>query len=542
MAFETRLTPALSKRWRDAGLWTDDGFAAVLAQRVREMPDREALTDGKTRITYRQLSDGIDRVAARLRALGIGDGDVVAIQMPNWLEFAFVFFALERLAAVAVTLGVDFRRRELEYMLRFAGAKMLICCAEFRGFDHLAMASDLRGVLPGLSLVGVIRGAARSGMVSLDDTIAQSGPPTGFVPKRQDADAVMRMAFTSGTTGNPKGVMHSHNTTLSAARILNNDLGLGPDDTMLAWLPVCLNWGYLTVVQSVLAGARVVLLERFQARAALDIMERERVTYIPTAPASLTAILQEQDVAGRDLSSLRIVVSGGASAPVEMIRAWRRIAPGFLLELLGMLETGYQTYTRPTDDPERVAGSVGTPASHMGLRLIDANLQDAARGEVGEICSDGPSVHLGYHNNPAANAESFLPGDWFRSGDLGMIDDDGNLRIVGRLKEMINRGGKKFFPRELEEILYTHPKVLYAAIVGLPDPRLGERNCLCLVPKPGEPPVLQELIDFLGDSVATYKLPERLELFEQFPFTPSGKIQRHALVRAVVARMEKTHE
>ena len=448
MAFETRLTPALSKRWRDAGLWTDDGFAAVLAQRVREMPDREALTDGKTRITYRQLSDGIDRVAARLRALGIGDGDVVAIQMPNWLEFAFVFFALERLAAVAVTLGVDFRRRELEYMLRFAGAKMLICCAEFRGFDHLAMASDLRGVLPGLSLVGVIRGAARSGMVSLDDTIAQSGPPTGFVPKRQDADAVMRMAFTSGTTGNPKGVMHSHNTTLSAARILNNDLGLGPDDTMLAWLPVCLNWGYLTVVQSVLAGARVVLLERFQARAALDIMERERVTYIPTAPASLTAILQEQDVAGRDLSSLRIVVSGGASAPVEMIRAWRRIAPGFLLELLGMLETGYQTYTRPTDDPERVAGSVGTPASHMGLRLIDANLQDAARGEVGEICSDGPSVHLGYHNNPAANAKSFLPGDWFRSGDLGMIDDDGNLRIVGRLKEMINRGGKKFFPRE----------------------------------------------------------------------------------------------
>ena len=541
MAFETRLAPALSKRWRDAGLWTEEGFAAVLARRVQEMPDREALTDGTTRITYRQLADGIDRVAARLRALGIGKNDVVAIQMPNWFEFAFVFFALERLAAVAVTLGVDFRRRELEYMLRFANAKMLICCAEFRGFDHLAMADELRSLLPGLSLVGVIRGTGCPGMISLDDTIAQSGPPAGFVPARQHPDAVMRMAFTSGTTGNPKGVMHSHNTTLSAARILNGDLGLGPADTMLAWLPVCLNWGYLTVVQSVLAGARVVLLERFQPRTALDIMERERVTYIPTAPASLTAILQEPDVASRDLSNLRIVVSGGASAPVETIRAWRRVAPGSLLELLGMLETGYQTYTRPTDDPERVAGSVGTPASHMGLRLINADLHDVPRGEVGEICSDGPSVHLGYHNNPAANAESFLPGDWFRSGDLGMIDDDGNLRVVGRLKEMINRGGKKFFPRELEEILYTHPKVLYAAIVGLPDPRLGERNCLCLVPKPGEPPSLQEIIGFLGDSIATYKVPERLELFDQFPFTPSGKIQRHALVRAVVARMEKTH-
>jgi acyl-CoA synthetase (AMP-forming)/AMP-acid ligase II len=541
MAFETRLTPALSRRWRDAGLWTDDGFAAVLARRVQEMPDREAVSDGRTRITYRQLSEGIDRVAARLHALGIGEGDVVAIQMPNWLEFAFVFFALERLAGIAVTLGVDFRRRELEYMLRFADAKMLICCAEYRGFDHLDLAEELRGILPSLSLIGVIRGSARPGVVSLDDTIAQSGRPAGFIPAHQDADAVMRMAFTSGTTGNPKGVMHSHNTTLSAARILNGDLGLNSSDAMLAWLPVCLNWGYLTVVQSVLAGARVVLLERFQPRPALDLIESERVTYIPTAPASLTAILQEPDIARRDLSSLRIVVSGGASAPVETIRAWRRIASGFLLELLGMLETGYQTYTRSADDPERVAGSVGTPASHMGLRLIDTDLHEVPPGEVGEICADGPSVHLGYHNNPPANSESFLPGDWFRSGDLGMIDSDGNLRVVGRLKEMINRGGKKFFPREIEEILYTHPKVLYAAIVGIPDARLGERNCLCMVPKPGEQPALQELIDFLGDSVATYKLPERLELFDQFPFTPSGKIQRHTLVRAVVARMEGTH-
>jgi acyl-CoA synthetase (AMP-forming)/AMP-acid ligase II len=352
-----------------------------------------------------------------------------------------------------------------------------------------------------------------------------------------DADAVMRMAFTSGTTGNPKGVMHSHNTTLAAARILNGDLGLCADDVMMAWLPLGLNWGYLTLIQSLLAGAKAVLLDRFTPAAALDLIARERVTYIPTAPASLTAILQQGDLERRDLSSLRFVVSGGASAPVETIRAWRRAAPGVLLELLGMLETGYQAYTRPTDDPERVAGSVGVPASHMGLRLIDAEGRDVAAGQEGEICCDGPSVHLGYHNNPGANAEAFLPDGWFRSGDLGVIDSDGRLRIVGRLKEMINRGGKKFFPREIEEILYTHPQVLYAAIVGIPDPRLGERNCLCLVPRAGEAPTFESLIAFIGDSVATYKLPERLELFTQFPFTPTGKIQRHALVRDVVARI-----
>src|SRR5580704_9384994 len=537
MAFETRLTPAMAARWRGAGLWSDETFATVLARRAREAPDREALSDGTHRLTYRGLARGIDRMAARLRALGIGQGDVVTIQLPNWIEFAFVFFALERLSAVAVTVSVDFRSRELEYIMRFAGSKMLVCCAQFRDFDHVAMAEELRPRLPALTCIGVVRGAPRPGMVSLDDIAAAGGPPAGFVPVAMDADAVMRMAFTSGTTGNPKGVMHSHNTTLAAARILNGDLGLSADDVMMIWLPLGLNWGYLTLVQSVLAGATAVLLDRFRPAAALDLIERERVTYIPTAPASLTSILQERDFTRRDLSSLRIVVSAGASAPVETIRAWRRAAPGVLLELLGMLETGYQAYTRATDDPEQVVGSVGRPASHMGLRLVDADGREVARGAEGDICCDGPSVHLGYHNNPAANAEAFLPDGWFRSGDLGMIDADGNLRIVGRLKEMINRGGKKFFPREIEEILYTHPQVLYAAIVGIPDPRLGERNCLCLVPRPGETPTLASLVAFLGDSVAIYKLPERLELFTQFPFTPTGKIQRHALVREVVARI-----
>jgi acyl-CoA synthetase (AMP-forming)/AMP-acid ligase II len=640
MAFTTRLTPAMAARWRGAGLWSDETFASALAARVRATPEREALTDGTRRVNYRELADGIDRMATRLRALGIAAGDVVTIQLPNWIEFAFVFFALERLGAVAVTVSVDFRSRELEYIMRFAGSKMFVCCGQFRGFDHAAMAAELAPRLPSLAAIGIVGGTAPANMVSLDDVVAARGAPVGFAPVPMDADTVMRMAFTSGTTGNPKGVMHSHNTTLAAARILNGDLGLSADDVMMIWLPLGLNWGYLTLVQSVLAGAKAVLLDRFAPSAALDLIARERVTYIPTAPASLTAILAEPDLGRRDLSSLRIVVSGGASAPVETIRTWRRAvlaseasgqrghsevrahsasedarkraddtrsepglsarravlaseasgqhghsisaraghspepgssarravlaseasgqhghsisaraghspepgssaraAPGALLELLGMLETGYQAYTRPGDDPERVAGSVGVPASHMGLRLVDSEGRDVPQGEEGEICCDGPSVHLGYHNNPSANAEAFLPDGWFRSGDLGMIDPDGRLRIVGRLKEMINRGGKKFFPREIEEILYTHPQVLYAAIVGIPDARLGERNCLCLVPRPGEPPTLESITAFLGDSVATYKLPERLELFTQFPFTPTGKIQRHALVREVLARM-----
>jgi acyl-CoA synthetase (AMP-forming)/AMP-acid ligase II len=206
-----------------------------------------------------------------------------------------------------------------------------------------------------------------------------------------------------------------------------------------------------------------------------------------------------------------------------------------------MLETGYQTYTRPGDDPERVAGSVGRPASHMGLRLVDLEGRDVPEGAQGEIACDGPSVHLGYNKNPTANAELFTADGWFRTGDLGeFADAAGNVRIVGRRKEIINRGGKKFFPREIEEILYTHPKVLHAAIVGVPDPRLGERNCLCLIPKPGASATLEEFVDFLKGEVATYKLPEMLELFDELPFTPTGKLRRHVLTEQVQKRRAGT--
>src|SRR3989442_13367247 len=191
MAFETRLTPAMAARWRGAGLWSDETLATVLPRRVRETPDREALTNGTGRLTYRELADGVDRMAARFRALGIGAGDVVTIQLPNWIEFALVFFALERLGAVAVTVSVDFRSRELEYIMRFAGTKMLVCCARFRDFDHAAMAADLKPRLPALACIGVVRGAPGAGMVSLDDVAAASGPPAGFVPAPTDADTIM---------------------------------------------------------------------------------------------------------------------------------------------------------------------------------------------------------------------------------------------------------------------------------------------------------------------------------------------------------------
>ncbi len=534
MSFETRLTQALIERFTRSGHWGAETFYQILDRQAAAHPEREVLADRSHRVTYGELKVRVDRVAAKLGALGIGRGDVVTIQLPNWVEFAYVFFALERLGAVANQIGPDFRSREVEYIIRFSESRAFVCPATFKGFDYVSMIEGLRPKLPDLETVCVLGGRG-NGIVSLDD-VAYGDDPVSLRGEPLGADDVMRMAFTSGTTGNPKGVIHSHNTTLSTCRTLNRDMSVTEREVFLIYLPLGLNWGYLTLVQTVLAGARAVLLDQFSGRAALELIDRERITCVPTAPASIIAMLNEPDLDRFNHASLRVVITGGASCPIETIREFRARMHGHLIELYGMLETGFHTYTRLSDDPEAVTGTVGKPSSGMGLRLIDEHGRDVPAGAEGEIAADGPSVHLGYHKNPAANAELFTADGWFRTGDLGQLDAAGNVKIVGRLKEMINRGGKKFFPREIEEILYTHPKILHAAIVGVPDPRLGERNCLCVVPRQGERISLAEIVAFLKDGVATYKLPEMVEVFAELPFTPTGKIQRHVLVRQVLDR------
>jgi non-ribosomal peptide synthetase component E (peptide arylation enzyme) len=536
--FQTRLTPALIERYTRSGHWGTETFSSILTQRADAHPDRVAIVDRGERVRYSELRARGDRVAAGLQALGIGAGDVVTIHLPNWAAFAYVFFACERIGAVANQIGPDFRSREVEYFLKFSESRSFVCAASFKNFDYVTMIQELRPQLPDLQSVLVLGGNGTEDSVDLDPIIDGSRTLPALVPHAMSANDVMRMAFTSGTTGNPKGVTHTFNTTLPACWILNDAMEVTADEVFLVFLPLGLNWGYLTLLQSIMAGARAVLLDRFTGRGALELIEREGVTFIPSAPASIIAMLNDPELDRFDLRSLRVVITGGASCPVETIRAYRRRFPGHLIELYGMLETGFHTFTRFSDDPEAVTGSIGRVAKGMGLRIIDGDGRDVPKGAEGEIAAEGPSVHLGYHKNPAANAELFTADGWFRTGDLGQIDPAGNARIVGRLKEMINRGGKKFFPREIEEILYTHPKVLHAAIVGVPDPRLGERNCLCLIPRAGASLSLEEAVKFLGDSVAPYKLPEELEVFEEFPFTPTGKIQRHALTRQVLARRE----
>ena len=537
--FETRLTTQLRDRYIKSGAWKDVTFYSCLERRAAEHPDRVVFVDERRGLTYKELKEQVDRCAAFFKSLGISEGDVVTMQFPNRVEFPIVFFSLELIGAIANKISPDFRRREVEYILRFSNSKAFVCASSFKGFDYAAMIHELRADLPLLKTVVVSGDTTIPNVHSLEEGLRSHEPIAHSERVTMDPDAVMRMAFTSGTTGDPKGVMHSFNTTLYAIEVINSEMGVTSDEVILVWLPVGLNWGYISLLQTVMAGCRAVLMERFDAERALQLIEKHRVTFIPTAPASLLAILNVPQFQKYDCSSLRVVVTGGASAAIETIKAYQQNMKGHLLELYGMLETGFHTFTRFEDDPQKVNGTIGRVVGQMELRIIDEDGKDVPYGSEGEIAAYGPSVHLGYFNNPTANSELFTADDWFRTGDLGKyVDDVGNVMIVGRRKEMINRGGKKYFPREIEEFLYGHPSVLHVAIVGVNDTRLGEKNCLCVVLKPEHSLTLDDVIKMLKGQVADYKLPEMLEFYDELPFTPTGKIRRHVLTADVMASIK----
>jgi len=535
------IDPARIARFMDEGYWVETTSNDVLDQLARESPDRLAVIDGRVRLGYGEYYRRAERLAAHFAALGLGADDVVAIQLPNWSEFAVAVNAAMLAGIPFCQFHSDFRSREVEFMLRFTGASALILPGHFRRFDYLAMLAGLRPRLPELRHIMVVGEDLPAGYFDLRGFLDAPGEPAinreELRRRRPRANDLSRTAFTSGTTGDPKAVLHLHNTTNCAARFANQGHRIDRDSVLLVFLPVGLNWGLLNVLQAIFAGCRVVLQEVFAAEQTLALIDRERVTHFCCAPAHLVSLLNVPDLRRYDLSSLQVMTTGGASCPIEVIREVRARLPGHLLELYGMLECGFQSHTTLEDDPEEVCGLVGRPLRQMDIRVVDDRGRDCPPDIAGEILTSGPSVTVGYYNNPEANARSFGADGWFATGDVGILDRRGYLKIVDRKKELIIRGGANIYPREIEEVLYQHPKVLEAAAVGVPDRRLGERVCACIVPRPGESVSLEELLAFLRDKIATYKLPEFLQLLDALPRTPTGKVQKGPLREVVLQRM-----
>ena len=526
-------------RMRAQGFWTDTSYDALLEQAVGRTPDKAALVacradrEQPRRIGYRELGDLVARAAGALRSRGVVAGDIVAVQLPNWWEFVVVSLAANRIGAVVNPLMPIFRERELSYMLGFAGTKVLVVPRSFRGFDHEAMARGLRKDLPALEHVFVVDGLGED---AFDRALLSGGARVDATPGRPllAPDAMAVVMFTSGTTGSPKGVMHSTNTLLACNRSLSGRFHLEADDVMLACSPLGHMTGYAAVMLLGLSlGSTVVLQDIWEARRGVQIMADEGVTFTAASTPFLSDICDTVAAGAPRPQRLRNFLCGGAPIPPVLIDRAARELGLKVCSLWGMTESLSSTLTEPERAHEKSSSTDGRSLEGVGVKVVDSEGSELPAGQTGRLLVRGAQMFMGYYKRP--DIATFDAEGWFDTGDLAYADAEGYIRINGRTKDVLIRGGENVPVVEIEALLYKHPAVAAAALVGYPDARLGERGCAFVVPRPGATFTLADVQAWMAENkVAKQYWPERVELVADLPRTPSGKIQKFKL-REMVA-------
>ena len=488
-------------------------LADNLLRTAGRFPERPAVRLDDTVLTYADLDDSTARAAALLTARGVRPGDRVAIMLPNVPEFAILYYGVLRAGAVVVPMNPLLKAREVAYYLGDAQAGLIFAgpdCAEEAG-------------------AGAARAGARYQVV--DDGFGAelaATPPRPGVTERDGSDTAV-ILYTSGTTGQPKGAELTHANLSSNVEVFTTDLaGLGPDDVVFGGLPLFHSFGQTCGLNgAVSVGACLTLVARFVPAKVLGVLQRDRVTVFEGVPTMYVALLGSPDRGRYDVSALRLCVSGGAALPVEVMRGFEELFGCMILEGYGLSETSpVASFNHP--DRVRKAGSIGTPIRGVEMRLIDEWGKDVPVGDVGEIAIRGHNVMKGYWRRDDATAEA-IPDGWFRSGDLARVDDDGYFFIVDRRKDLIIRGGYNVYPREIEEVLYEHPSVVEAAVIGVPDAALGEEVGAAVVVKPGETVTPQQIQEYVKGQVAAYKYPRRVWLLPALPKGPTGKVLKREI-------------
>jgi cyclohexanecarboxylate-CoA ligase len=520
------------------GFWGSDTLETFLDRWATTRADRVAMIDGAGRLTWQELARRVERVAHGLVAHGAGPGSSIAIQLPNWSEFIVLLLAAERLGAIVTPIPSIYRASELRFILGLLEPSILVIPARFRGFDHCAMLAALRADVPSVRHVFVARGTPGPGMQSLAaleeaawEARAGRPPLAGSAPNR-----VHEVVFTSGTTGEPKGVMHTPNTVLTIVRAMQERFALDGRDVVLMASTFAHQTGYLYgYCLTVLLGATGVWLDVWDAPTAARLIADHGVTFSMGATPFLNDLTY---VGAGDFRSLRLFVSAGAPIPRALVRDARQRLGATVSAGWGMTENGLVTANRHEDSEEKIIGTDGTPMPGMELAVVDPDGRPLPAGVEGDLLVRGPSQFVGYFKRPAFTREAHTPDGWFRTGDRATLDRDGYLSITGRTKDVIIRGGENIPVVEVENVLFTHPGIAQVAIVGMPDPRLQERACAFVVPKPGATLALSDLVVFLeAKGLARQKFPERLELVSELPTTPSGKVQKFRLRRLIADRL-----
>ena len=510
----------------------EETIGANFERTVAANPEGDALVDMASgrRWTYAELNRDIDLVARGLMALGIGRGERVGIWAPNCPEWTMVQYATAKIGAILVNINPAYRTHELAYVLKQSGIRTLISATSFKTSDYVSMVDEVRADTPQLQEVLYLGGDDWRALVDKADAVAADELRARLTSL--DNNQPINIQYTSGTTGFPKGATLSHRNILNNGYFTTELINFGPTDRLCIPVPFYHCFGMVMGNLGCTShGATMVIpAPAFDPALTLDAIEKERCTGVYGVPTMFIAMLGQPNLGQRDLSSLRTGVMAGSVCPVEVMK--RCVSDMNMSELAiayGMTETSpVSCQTRIDDDLERRTSSIGRAHPHVEIKIVDAESGEVVeRGQTGEFCTRGYSVMLGYWEDEAKTAESIDDDGWMHTGDLAVMRDDGYCNIVGRIKDMVIRGGENIYPREIEEFLYTHPDVDDAHVIGVPDEKYGEEICAWVRMKPGKAALdAQALRDFATGKLAHYKIPRYVHIVDEFPMTVTGKVRK----------------
>lgn len=525
--------------YRQQGLWGDASLADYWQQTARAMPDKIAVVDNHgASYTYSALNHAASCLANWMLAKGIESGDRIAFQLPGWCEFTVIYLACLKIGAVSVPLLPSWREAELVWVLNKCQAKMFFAPTLFKQTRPVDLILPLQNQLPQLQqIVGVDKLAPATSSLSLSQIIADNTPLTTAITTH--GDELAAVLFTSGTEGLPKGVMLTHNNILASERAYCARLNLTWQDVFMMPAPLGHATGFLHgLTAPFLIGARSVLLDIFTPDACLALLEQQRCTCMLGATPFVYDLLNVLEKQPADLSALRFFLCGGTTIPKKVARECQQLGIK-LLSVYGSTESSPHAVVNLDDPLSRFIHTDGYAAAGVEIKVVDDARKTLPPGCEGEEASRGPNVFMGYFDEPELTARALDEEGWYYSGDLCRMDEAGYIKITGRKKDIIVRGGENISSREVEDILLQHPKIHDACVVAMPDERLGERSCAYVVLKaPHHSLSLEEVVAFFSRKrVAKYKYPEHIVVIEKLPRTASGKIQKFLLRKDIMRRL-----
>lgn len=548
MAKPTRFTAASIEENIKNGVWELTTFADIWDNNARDFPDKEAFVDSNQRLTWSQAREWTDNLALGFMELGLKRDDVIVIQLPNSVELALTRLACEKAGLVFLPVLRSYRHKEVKQFLAMTGAAGIVIPWRFRDFDYFQMVQEIRQDLPDLRYVFVTGEDVPEGALSLEKMARQGSRqfPVSYLKKtRCPATEFSMILPTSGTTGFPKLGENPVMVIMVRERACVENLKLTGDDVFGVFTPASGGSNGRCYYAAPLVAAKVVMLEHWEPERALQLIEKERITVLPLVPTQIVQMLRHPNFAKYDVSSLKIILCMGASLPYHVgAEAESKFVNCRILPNYSAVGCSIGCIVSLNDDRETRLLTVGKPFAGAKLKLVDDDGLEVAKGEIGEIMLNGPGGDSGYYKDPEATRQAWTGDGWFRMGDLGKLDDRGNLIIVGRKKDLIIRGGQNIYPTEIETILVKHPKILDVAIVGMPDPVMGEKACAYVTARPEQRVDLEEIVAFLkSQNIANYKLPERLELMDKLPMVADGqKIDKKVLQQDITRKLQSAEK